>query len=192
MFSNKPCTIRSMFIHLTAHSVFSLQEGLLQPEELAQAAQAHGMTAIGLTDHRLLTGSIEFVKACKGAGIQPILGLEVDLPNGKLALLATSTEGWSNLCRLSSALALRDEPEAVCTPEMLALYSGDLLALGAHQLEELKTIFQDRLYVALQEPSNASQLSSLARRLGLPTVVTHPVYYRLSKPLCSARCPPSA
>ena len=70
------------------------------------------MPALGLTDHRLLTGTVEFVHACKEAGIQPILGLEIDLETGKLALLATSMEGWSNLCRLSSALALRDDPEA--------------------------------------------------------------------------------
>ena len=54
-----------MYIHLTTHSAFSLQEGLLTPTELVQAAQANGMTALGLTDHNLLTGTIEFVTACK-------------------------------------------------------------------------------------------------------------------------------
>ena len=83
-----------MYIHLTAHSAFSLQEGLLSPTELAQAAKAHNMPAIGLTDHHLLTGVIEFVTACKEAGIQPILGLEIDLEKGPLNLLAMSLEGW--------------------------------------------------------------------------------------------------
>ena len=82
-----------MFIHLTTRSAYSLQEGLLSPAELAQAAQARGMAALGLTDHRLLTGSVEFVHACKEADIQPMLGLEIDLETGKLALLATSMEG---------------------------------------------------------------------------------------------------
>ena len=74
------------------------------------------MSAIGLTDHNLLTGAIEFVTACKQNGIQPVIGLEIDLDFGPLNLLATSLEGWSNLCRLSSALALRDDPEAPCAP----------------------------------------------------------------------------
>ena len=65
-----------MYIHLTAHSAYSLQEGLLTPAELAQAAQANGMTALGLTDHNLLTGAIEFVTACNAADIQPIIGLQ--------------------------------------------------------------------------------------------------------------------
>ena len=95
-----------MYIHLTTHSAYSLQEGLLSPTELLQAAQAQNMPALGLTDHCLLTGSVEFVHACKEADIQPILGLEIDLETGKLTLLAINMEGWSNLCRLSSALAV--------------------------------------------------------------------------------------
>ena len=69
----------------------------MTPADLVQAAQAHGMPAIGLTDHNLLTGAIEFFTACKKNGIQPVIGLEVDLGHAPLNLLATSHEGWSNL-----------------------------------------------------------------------------------------------
>ena len=122
-----------MFIHLTTHSAYSLQEGLLNPSELVQAAITQDMPALGLTDHRLLTGAVEFVHACKVAGIQPILGLEINLETGKLALLATTLEGWSNLCRLSSALALQGAPEASCSQEFLEPYSKDLIALSGTQ-----------------------------------------------------------
>ncbi len=173
-----------MFIHLTTHSAYSLQEGLLSPSELVQAARAQGMSALGLTDHRLLTGSVEFVRACKDANIQPILGLEIDLETGKLPLLATSMEGWSNLCRLSSALALRDDPEAPCSLEVLETYSNDLIALSDTQgdsygqrLDQIKDVFGDRLYLSLQDPSKGLPLSNLTRRLKIPMVVTHPVYY---------------
>jgi DNA polymerase-3 subunit alpha len=173
-----------MFIHLTTHSAYSLQEGLLSPFELVQAAQAQGMPALGLTDHRLLTGSVEFVHACQEAGIQPILGLEIDLETGKLTLLATRMEGWSSLCRLSSALALRDDPEATCTLEFLKPYSKDLIVLSGTQgnnsgqrLGYLKDIFNDRLYLTIQDPSVGLPLSSISRRMKVPIVVTHPVYY---------------
>jgi DNA polymerase III alpha subunit len=43
-----------MIIHLATHSAYSLQEGLPLPSELARAAQASGMPALGLTDHRIL------------------------------------------------------------------------------------------------------------------------------------------
>ena len=176
--------LECMFTHLSIHSAFSLQEGLLSPAELVQAAQVQNMPALGLTDHRLLTGTVEFVHACKDADIQPILGLEIDLNTGKLALLATSIEGWSNLCRLSSVLALRDNPEAACTLEFLEPYSKDLIALSGTQgdnsgqrLGHLKDAFNDRLYLTLQDPSVGLPFSSRSRRMKVPIVVTHPVYY---------------
>ncbi len=76
-----------MYIHLTTHSAYSLQEGLALPSELARAAAEAGMPALGLTDHRLLSGSVEFVNTCKAAGVQPVLGLEIDLDSGPLSLL---------------------------------------------------------------------------------------------------------
>ncbi len=173
-----------MYLHLTTHSAYSLQEGLPLPSELVQAAARDGMPALGLTDHRLLSGAVEFVAACKAAGVQPVLGLEIDLEAGPLSLLAMNMQGWSNLCRLSSALMLRDTPETACSLDLLTPCSGDLLALcGDHGdgtkelLGSLKTIFPDRLYAALRNPGPALQLSMLAHRLGLPAVVAHPVYY---------------
>ena len=171
-----------MYVHLTTHSAYSLQEGLLLPSELAQAARADGMPSLGLTDHRLLTGAVEFVLACQEADIRPLLGLEIELEAGGLALLATSLRGWSNLCRLSSALALREFPEAACPLELLAAFSQDLIALPgcqtpAEQLGLLKELFPQALYATLQDPAQGLPMTRLAGRLGLPLVVTHPVYY---------------
>ncbi|MBT7072555.1 MAG: DNA polymerase III subunit alpha [Anaerolineae bacterium] len=173
-----------MFIHLTTHSSYSLQEGIATPAELALAAKAQGMPALGLTDHRLLTGSVEFIHACRDSGIQPILGLEIIVDTRKINLLATSQEGWSNLCRLSSALALQDEPDLPQVWEFLATYAKDLIALGSaegkqaeKQFEVLKEIFGNRLYLTLQDPSIGLPLSHYARSVGVPIVATHPIYY---------------
>lgn len=135
------------------------------------------MSALGLTDHHLLTGAIEFVTTCKQVGIQPVIGLEIDLASGPLHLLAASLEGWSNLCRLSSVLALRDDVQNPCSLELLSTYSRDLIALSSEP-QELQDIFADRLYVALRSLSTAASLSALAHKLAMPAVVTHPVYYQ--------------
>ncbi len=148
----------------------------MTPSDLAQVARADGMSALGLTDHNLLTGVIEFAAACKAASIRPIIGLEINLNEGPVSLLATSLEGWSNLCRLSSAIALRDDPEAPCSLAVLASYSKDLVALSS-QPQRLRDVFQDRLYVSIRNPGEANSLSELAHTLSLPSVVTHPVYY---------------
>lgn len=168
-----------MYLHLVTHSAYSLLEGLPLPAELAQAAQANGMPALGLTDHQSLTGAIEFIHACQEAGVQPIHGLEVDLESSRLPLLATSCEGWANLCRLSSALALRADPTAPCPLELLATYAGDLLALAQMETDfgALKEIFPKRLYATLTDPSRGLPRMKLAEQFRLPLVVTHPVYY---------------
>jgi DNA polymerase III subunit alpha len=177
-----------MYIPLITHSAYSLQEGLPLPAELVQAAQTQELPALGLTDHRLLTGAVEFVQACRKAGLQPILGLEIDLETGPLALLAMSLEGWTSLCRLSSALALRPDPSGSCSIDLLSANATGLLAITADQgdpsgrrLGLLKEIFSSRLYLALQEPDRALPLSNLAHRLSLPTVVAQPVYYLASE-----------
>ena len=173
-----------MYIHLTTHSAFSLQEGLLLPAELVQAAKTHGMTALGLTDHRLLSGSIEFAIACKQAGVQPVLGLEIDLEGDRLSLLASSLEGWASLCRLSSFLALRPDPRAVCSLDQLVPFTKDLIALSEipdpadrQPIGPLMDMFPERLYIALRQPATASWVSERAAQLHLPTVVAHPVYF---------------
>jgi len=154
------------------------------PAELVQAALADGLPAIGLSDHRLLTGSIEFVLACQKAGIQPVLGLEIDLETGPLSLLAMNLSGWSSLCNLSSALALRSDPTLACSLDMLTAYSRDLIAItgvlndsSRQRVRTLKDIYPNRLYLGLQNPTQALPLSDLGRRQSLPLVVTQPVYY---------------
>ena len=154
------------------------------PADIVQAALADNLPAIGLTDHRLLTGSIEFVLACQKAGIQPVLGLEIDLESGPISLLATNLSGWSSLCRLSSALALRTNPTPACPLDILAAYSRDLIAItgvlndpNRQRLRTLKDIYPNCLYLGLQNPTQALPVADLGRRLSLPLVVTQPVYY---------------
>jgi DNA polymerase III subunit alpha len=189
-------TIEHMALLLATHSAFSLLEGLPLPEELAQAAAARGMEALGLSDHRLLTGTVEFAGACKRAGIQPILGLEIDLSwetpgSSPLTLFATGLDGWTSLCRLSSALQLGDVLEegtpgetACCTLEQLSAYTAGLLAVfaplgeaGGRRLERLKDLFPGRLYAGLPDPQSSLPMAALARRLRLPAVAMPPVYY---------------
>ncbi len=183
---------------LTVHSAYSLLEGLCLPSELVQAAAACDMPALGLTDHRLLTGMVEFVSACKQASIQPLLGLEIDLaaenladPSTRLTLFATNLEGWGSLCRLSSALMTNLPAETemvglktVCTLEQLSIYSKALLAvappngsLNDQYFSQLTTIFPNNVFLALEDPSSGLPVTRLARQLRVPVVAAPPVYY---------------
>jgi DNA polymerase III alpha subunit len=114
------------------------------PAELAYAAAQQGMPALALTDHRWLTGAVEFYDDCQAVGVRPILGLELDIvpPEGflaaarqrdsrRLVFLAADMQGWGSLCRLSS-LSNADPAsngEGSLTFEQLAANSAGLLGL---------------------------------------------------------------
>ncbi len=67
----------SGFVHLHVHSQFSFMDGAAALDALVARAVELEMPAIALTDHQGLSGSIRFYRACKAAGIMPILGCEI-------------------------------------------------------------------------------------------------------------------
>ncbi|MFA5133953.1 MAG: DNA polymerase III subunit alpha [Patescibacteria group bacterium] len=105
-----------MFIHLHCHSHYSLLDGLPKIPDLVNRAKEFGMTSLALTDHGVMYGMIDFYKACKKAGIKPILGVEayvaprrhtdkelgVDIKPYHLVLLAKNEIGYKNLLKLTS------------------------------------------------------------------------------------------
>ena len=72
---------RVEFIHLRAHSSYSLLEGALKIPDMVDLAQANGMPALAITDRNNLFGALEYSERMRAAGIQPIIGctLAVDL-----------------------------------------------------------------------------------------------------------------
>src|SRR5690606_23969685 len=80
-----------------------------------------------VTDHNGLYGAMEFAQAAKAAGIQPITGAEITLTDGShLTLLAESSTGYANLCRLITS-AFRgdlDAPHEPCKYPVGAAVSG--------------------------------------------------------------------
>ncbi|GAP15888.1 DNA-directed DNA polymerase III [Longilinea arvoryzae] len=182
------------FVPLNLHSNYSLLEAPPSPGEWVQAASARGLPALALTDHRLLTGAVEFYTACRKAGLQPLLGLDLELnyPDGPrpITLLAAGEQGWPNLCRLSSALMLPGEDEPCLPLATLDAHSTDLLVLAGNlgdptgrRLAGLAEAFPGRLYHALAAPPGGREelqyQAEEARRLRLPFVAAPPAYYLL-------------
>jgi DNA polymerase-3 subunit alpha len=104
------------FVHLHRHSEFSLLDGVGTADVYAKRAAELGQSALSITDHGSLAGTLYHVEACEEVGIKPILGMEgyfrqdiaFDRENKlnrdffHLILLAKNEEGWRNLMRLSS------------------------------------------------------------------------------------------
>src|SRR5918912_4160771 len=89
------------YVALQAHSAYSFLDGASHPEELAAQAAELGYTALALTDHDGVCGSLEFAHAAKHLGVRPITGAEVTLADGShVTLLVETPQGYANLCRL--------------------------------------------------------------------------------------------
>ncbi len=67
------------FVHLHVHSAYSLKQGALKLEDLVKLTLTYHMRAVALTDTNALYGVIPFYKACKSAGIRPILGVQLSV-----------------------------------------------------------------------------------------------------------------
>ncbi|HEX3216794.1 MAG TPA: DNA polymerase III subunit alpha [Aestuariivirgaceae bacterium] len=137
------------FIHLRAHSAYSLSEGALPVKQLAQLALDNDMPALALTDTDNLFGALEFSEVLAGKGIQPIIGatMRVDLGDQTegpaqrtavprrlpvLALLAKDARGYANLMRLTSRAWLdsADTAEPHLALSLLETHSAGLICLS--------------------------------------------------------------
>jgi DNA polymerase-3 subunit alpha len=134
------------FVHLRVKSAYSLLEGAVRPEDLAELARVHGMPAAAVTDSNNLFGVYEISEALAKAGVQPIVGclLSVDLAEQQtpvaglvrdkppaLPLLVQNEAGYRNLSKLLSAAYLGAEPGdwPHVKADLLARHADGLIAL---------------------------------------------------------------
>jgi DNA polymerase-3 subunit alpha len=101
------------FCHLHCHSEYSSLDGGSRVTNMPAKLEELGMSAMALTDHGVMQGLPDFQKELVAAGIKPILGLEAYLTEDRfdrsrgtttwhITLLAETTEGYHNLCKISS------------------------------------------------------------------------------------------
>ena len=91
-----------MLVSLRNYSNYSICESNIKIDDLVNFASKNNLSAIGLTDYKLLSGSLEFSIKCQKASIQPIIGLDVDyistLDHSKrVTFISKSKEGFKNL-----------------------------------------------------------------------------------------------
>ncbi len=104
------------FAHLHLHTEFSLLDGACRIRELPERVRELGQEAVAITDHGVMFGVIDFYRACKAAGVKPIIGCEVyvaprtrfdrvhelDSDARHLVLLCRNEVGYRNLSYMVS------------------------------------------------------------------------------------------
>ena len=105
------------FVHLHTHTEYSLLDGSNKIKNYVNRIKELGMNAAAITDHGVMYGVVDFYKAAKDAGINPIIGCEIYVaPNSRfdrelshgddkyyhLVLLAENNKGYENLMKIVS------------------------------------------------------------------------------------------
>jgi len=167
------------FVHLRAHSAYSLLEGAVKIKDLVKLALTNEMPALALTDSGNLFGALEFSIAASEQGVQPIIGCQIafqtmDKNNeppatNPILLLVQNQEGYQNLLKLVSRSFLRGGTTAPhITPQELEEHAGGLILVSGgfegpigrlvlageqNRAQELtlwfQNLFQDRFYLEL-------------------------------------------
>ena len=134
------------FTHLHIHTEFSLLDGACRIKDLVARVKELGQDAVAITDHGVMYGVIDFYKACKAAGIKPIIGCEVyvaqrgrtdrvhelDAESRHLVLLCKNETGYRNLSYMVSMGFVEGfyiKPRI--DMELLRAHSEGLIALSA-------------------------------------------------------------
>ena len=100
------------FVHLHVHTEFSLLDGIARINKLVDITKERGYSAVAITDHGNMYGTLQFFEECIKAGIKPIIGCEFyichDLHKkqgkddiGHIILLAKNNKGYHNLMKLN-------------------------------------------------------------------------------------------
>ena len=105
------------FTHLHVHTEYSLLDGSNKIQEYVNRVKELGMDSAAITDHGVMYGVIDFYRAARAAGINPVLGCEVYVAPGSrfdreigsgddryyhLVLLAENNQGYANLMKIVS------------------------------------------------------------------------------------------
>jgi error-prone DNA polymerase len=192
-----------MFPHLHVASAYSLRYGSAFPKRLAERAAEHGMDILALTDRDGMYGAVKHVQACAGAGIKPVVGVDLALEGSgsgdeRVTVLARGG-GWAHLCRLTTAAHYAgDRGEPRLTRDLAAQHADGLLvmlgprsdvgrALAERRDEHARTLLAawraavPGLVVEVvdqygyREASTALRMIALAESVGVPAVLTNAV-----------------
>ena len=133
------------FIHLNTKSDYSLSEGALTIQKIADLCADNNMPAIAVTDNNNLFGALEFSETISKAGIQPIIGAKIRIKTPSqyvidpendsnnyfcINLLSKNDRGYENLLFLNSISYTRHSSDnAFITLEQLFTHKEGLILL---------------------------------------------------------------
>ena len=162
------------FVHLRQYSNYSLLESSFRIKDIINLCKLHKMPAIALTDKQNLFGAFEFSLEAQKNGVQPILGIDLELKKidhielpSHILLLIKDYEGYKNIISLMTKFYNTSEDNLINLDD-LKKYSRGLICLSGgisgpigksilsknklaaeKLLNEFKSIYNENFYIEL-------------------------------------------
>ena len=86
------------FVHLHTHTEYSLLDGSNKIKEYVARVKELGMDSAAITDHGVMYGVIDFYRAARAEGINPILGCDRCAGNDGTDLVCKSKRNKKEKC----------------------------------------------------------------------------------------------
>ena len=136
------------FNNIKIHTQYSICEGAIKIDELAEYCKNKKIRSLGLADSFNLCGALEFSEKLSKVGTQPIIGTQINLKVknivGKVTLYAKTEEGYKNLTKLSSLsyLNCKETEDPSCEIEDLIKNNHDLILLTGNYSDFFGKLFK--------------------------------------------------
>ena len=148
----------SEFVHLHVHTEYSLLDGQSRISGLIDRAIELDMPAVGISDHGVMFGVIDFYRKAKSSDIKPVIGMEAYLaPRTRfdkdaqldkrpfhMLLYAKNNTGYRNLMKLASKAQLEGyyyRPRVDW--DLLSEYSEGIIATSGCLAAEIPRLVED-------------------------------------------------
>ena len=188
------------FNNIKIHTQYSICEGAIKIDELAEYCKYNKIKSLGLADSFNLCGALEFSEKLSKVGTHPIIGTQINLKEhniiGKITLYAKTEEGYKNLTKLSSQSYLKKKPteEPSCNIKDLIANNNDLILLTGNyrdffgklfiknkikefkeSLDLLGKTFKDRIYIEIQRHNENEEKNFETHLLNLSKICKIPI-----------------
>ena len=170
------------FTNFKIHTQYSICEGAIKIDDLAQYCKENKIPAIGISDSLNLCGALEFSESISKVGTQPIIGTQINFKYsdtlGKLPIFAKTEFGYNNLVKLSSKsfLESKENEEPNCSIDELLKNNRDIIVLSGgidslfsnlvkknkikdieNLATKLKEVFLDSFYLEIQRHNDEGE-----------------------------------
>ncbi len=195
--------MKDSFVHLHVHSEYSLEDGLIKIDALANKIAEDAMPAVALTEQGNLFSAVKFYRAAQQAGVKPIIGVEIRIngrkdyrESSRLILLCQNYQGYKNLNYLITRSYQEGQYQGIASvqKQWLREHVEGLIALSGAQygdvgqallagnyvqarnlLREWQAIFPDRFYLELQRTGHSREDDYICSAIELAAELDIPV-----------------